>query len=441
MSVNRIPILVWGTLTASTANLLAVPSVNPHLFPAMDGPSNRTHFYAISGKGSLAVAAPFWVFGYLWVYALVLPGMGIVSDALPIFCRRPLVGYALVAISTMSTISSASASGCIICSRPVCPSSRFHFWCSQFRIAIPSAIAVFAWIATIWTGRPQFKTPFLFFAGFILLFVIGGVSGFMTASVALDWQFTDTYFIVAHLHYVLLGINVFPVVGGIHYWFPKFTGRMMDERLGKWTFWTMFVGFNLAFFPMHLIGLMGMPRRVYTYSAELGVGGYNLLISAGAFLFAAGILLLLVNIIRSRTAGAVAGPNPWDAPTLEWSVSSPPPPYNFAVIPVIASRHPLWEIGSTRLDRSTVRGGFVLDEGKETVGITVLDAEPDVILKMPGDSLLPLLAALGMMVIFCGMLLINFWVIGGRGCLDRAVALVWLAPRDHADTERAAVHG
>jgi cytochrome c oxidase subunit I+III len=264
----------------------------------------------------------------------------------------------------------------------------------------------------------------------------------MTASVALDWQLTDTYFIVAHLHYVLLGINVFPVVGGIHFWFPKITGRMMDERLGKWTFWTMFVGFNLAFFPMHLIGLMGMPRRVYTYSAELGVGGYNLLISAGAFLFALGFLLLLINIVRSRTAGAVAGPNPWDAPTLEWSVSSPPPPYNFAVIPVIASRHPLWEdrLDETT-DRSTVHGGFVLDAGKETVGVTALDAEPDVILKMPGDTLLPLLAALGIVVIFCGMLLLNFWVIGAGAVWIALVLLVWLAPRDHPDTERAAVHG
>ena len=444
MSVNRLPILVWGTLTASAANLLAVPAVSLACFLLWMDRRYHTHFYAISGGGQpLLWQHLFWVFGHPWVYALVLPGMGIVSDALPVFCRRPLVGYTLVAISTISTmilgfgvwVHHMFATGL-----PVVALSFFS--AASFVIAIPSAIAVFAWIATIWTGRPQFKTPFLFFAGFILLFVIGGVSGFMTASVALDWQLTDTYFIVAHLHYVLLGINVFPVVGGIHFWFPKFTGRMMDERLGKWTFWTMFVGFNLAFFPMHLIGLMGMPRRVYTYSAELGVGGYNLLISVGAFLFAAGILLLLVNIIRSRTAGAIAGPNPWDAPTLEWSVSSPPPPYNFAVIPVIASRHPLWEdrLNETA-DRSTVRGGFVLDEGKETVGITVLDAEPDVILKMPGDSLLPVLAALGMMVIFCGMLSINYWVMAAGAVWTALLLMVWLVPRDHANTERAAVYG
>jgi heme/copper-type cytochrome/quinol oxidase subunit 1 len=444
MSVNRLPILVWGTLTASVANLLAVPAVSLACFLLWMDRRYYTHFYAISGGGQpLLWQHLFWIFGHPWVYALVLPGMGIVSDALPVFCRRPLVGYTLVAISTVSTmilgfgvwVHHMFATGL-----PVVALSFFS--AASFVIAIPSAIAVFAWIATIWTGRPQFKTPFLFFAGFVLLFVIGGVSGFMTASVALDWQLTDTYFIVAHLHYVLLGINVFPVVGGIHFWFPKFTGRMMDERLGKWTFWTMFIGFNLAFFPMHLIGLMGMPRRVYTYSAELGVGGYNLLISFGAFLFAAGILLLLVNIIRSRTAGAIAGPNPWDAATLEWSVSSPPPPYNFAVIPIIASRHPLWE---DRLDespdRSTIHHGLVLDEGKETVGITVLDAEPDVILKMPGDSLLPLLAAVGMTVIFSGMLFIDYWIMAAGAVWTGLVLLVWLVPRDHARTERPTVYG
>lgn len=444
MSVNRLPILVWGTLTASVANLLAVPAVSLACFLLWMDRRYYTHFYAISGGGQpLLWQHLFWVFGHPWVYALVLPGMGIVSDALPVFCRRPLVGYTLVAVATVSTmilgfgvwVHHMFATGL-----PVVALSFFS--AASFVIAMPSAIAVFAWIATIWTGRPQFKTPFLFFAGFVLLFVIGGVSGFMTASVALDWQLTDTYFVVAHLHYVLLGINVFPVVGGIHFWFPKITGRMLDERLGKWTFWTMFVGFNVAFFPMHLIGLMGMPRRVYTYSAELGIGGYNLLISFGAFLFAAGILLLLINIARSRTAGAIAGPNPWDAPTLEWSVSSPPPPYNFAVIPVVASRHPLWEDRlDENADRSTLDRGLVLDEGRETVGVTVLDAEPDVILKMPGDSLLPLLAALGMTVIFSGMLFLNDWVMAAGAVCTGLVLLIWLAPRDHASRERPAVHG
>ncbi len=350
MSVNRLPILVWGTLTASVANLLAVPAVSLACFMLWMDRHFGTNFFTVNGGGQpLMWQHLFWVFGHPWVYALVLPAMGLVSDALPVFCRRPLVGYTLVAISTVSTmilgfgvwIHHMFATGL-----PVLSLSFFS--AASFVIAIPSAIAVFAWIATIWTGRPRFDTPFLFFAGFVLLFVIGGVSGFMTASVALDWQLTDTYFIVAHLHYVLLGINVFPVVGGIHFWFPKFTGRMLDERLGKWTFWTMFIGFNLAFFPMHILGLMGMARRIYTYPPELGFGGYNLLISIGAFIFATGVLMLLINVVRSLQSGDRASANPWDAPTLEWSVASPPPPYNFATIPVIASRHPLWEAPAER---------------------------------------------------------------------------------------------
>ncbi len=300
MSVNRLPILVWGTLTASAANLLAVPAVSLACFLLWLDRRYGTHFFDVAGGGQpLLWQHLFWIFGHPWVYALVLPAMGIVSDALPVFCRRPLVGYTLVAISTVATmilgfgvwVHHMFATGL-----PVMSLSFFS--AASFVIAIPSAIAVFAWIATIWTGRPQFTTPFLFFAGFVMLFVIGGVSGFMTASVALDWQLTDTYFVVAHLHYVLLGINVFPVVGGLHFWFPKMSGRMLDERLGKWTFWTMFIGFNAAFFPMHMTGLMGMPRRVYTYPAELGVGWLNLVSTIGAFVFAVGILLFLVNIWR-----------------------------------------------------------------------------------------------------------------------------------------------
>ena len=343
MSVNRLPILVYGTLTASIANLFAVPAVSLACFMLWLDRNFETNFFAASGGGQpLLWQHLFWVFGHPWVYALVLPAMGIVSDALPVFCRRPLVGFTLVAIATVSTmllgfgvwVHHMFATG-------LPPLALSFFSAASFVIAIPSAIAVFAWIATIWAGRPRFDTPFLFFAGFVLLFVIAGVSGFMTAALALDWQLTDTYFIVAHIHYVLIGINVFPVVGGIHFWFPKFTGRMLSERLGKWTFWVMFVGFNLAFFPMHVLGLIGMPRRVYTYPTGLGFSDLNLVISIGAFVFAFGVLLLLVNIARTLQSGTAVGPNPWDAATLEWSIPSPPPPYNFLTIPIVASRHPL----------------------------------------------------------------------------------------------------
>jgi cytochrome c oxidase subunit 1/cytochrome c oxidase subunit I+III len=292
-------------------------------------------------------------------------------------------------------------------------------------IVIPSAVAVFAWIATIWTGRPVRATPFLYFAGFVFLFVVGGVSGFMTAAVPLDWQLTDTYFIVAHIHYVLLGINVFPVLGGIHFWFPKMTGRLMSERLGRWSFWITFTGFNVAFLPMHLTGLLGMPRRIYTYPAGVGWDGLNMLTSIGAL----GVLLVVVNVIKSLKSGAIAGPNPWDAPTLEWATSSPPPPYNFLVIPTVASRHPLWE---NRLDetgeRSSMRVGPALDHGREILRTTPLDAEPDGPVDMPEDSLLPLVTALVVLAGFAALLAHHWWlalaaVIGTALC-----TLVWLTP-------------
>ena len=320
--------------------------------------------------------------------------------------------------------------------------SLSFFSAASFVIAVPSAVAVFAWIATIWTGRPQFTTPFLFFAGFILLFVIGGLSGFMTASVALDWQLTDTYFIVAHLHYVLLGINVFPVIGGLHFWFPKVSGRMRDERLGRWTFWTMFVGFNAAFFPMHITGLIGMPRRVYSYPAAMGVGGLNLISTVGAFVFAIGILLFLVNVVKSLNGGALTGNNPSDAPTLEWATTPPPPVYNFATIPQVSSRYPLWE---DRLDESAERSvfgdgaheGMLMDKGKETIGVSPVDAVPNVVLKMPGDSLLPFLLSIGMMALFLGMLAKSGTLIAAGVLVEIAILAVWLTPQPQAREEKS----
>ncbi len=296
------------------------------------------------------------------------------------------------------------------------PNTALSFFsAASMVIAIPSAVAVFAWLATIATGRLVVRTPFLFFAGFIVLFVIGGVSGFMTGSVPVDWQLTDTYFVVAHIHYVLIGINVFPVIGGIYFWFPKMTGRMLDERLGRWNFWTLFIGFNLGFFPMHITGLMGMPRRIYTYPAGVGWDTLNLITTVGSFLFAAGILLLIINIVVSLRRGRVAGPNPWDAPTLEWSVPSPPPPYNFAVIPIIASRAPLWEDRlQEQEDRSSLNTGLVLDHGREALATTALDAEPDVILKMPEDTPLPLLLALALVVMLAGLLAHVWWLSASR---------------------------
>jgi heme/copper-type cytochrome/quinol oxidase subunit 1 len=291
-------------------------------------------------------------------------------------------------------------------------------------------VAVFAWTATIWSGRPVITTAFLFFASMIVLFVIGGVSGFMTAAAPVDLQLTDTYFVVAHIHYVLIGINVFPVVGAIYYWFPKFTGRLLSETLGRWNFWTMFVGFNLGFFPMHLVGLAGMPRRVYTYPPGMGWDGANLVISLGSLLFAVGVLLLLINIAVSLKRGAAAGTNPWRAPTLEWAVPSPPPPYNFAVIPIIESRHPLWEEALAETPRrSQLDEGLLLDQGRETIGTTPLDGRPDLIVNMPEDTLTPLTLALGLATMFAGALGHIWWLAVLGGLVVAASLIAWFWPK------------
>jgi len=374
----------------------------------------------------------FWMFGHPWVYAVVLPAMGIVSDALPTFCRRPLVGYSAVALSTMATMLLGFGVWIHHMFATGLPTLALSFFsAASMVISIPSAVAVFAWLATIWLGRPVFNTPFLFFAGFVILFVIGGLSGVMTAAVPLDLQLNETYFVVAHLHYVLLGINVFPVVGGIYYWFPKFFGRMMSETLGKWSFWVMFVGFNLGFFPMHVAGLLGMPRRIYTYAPHMGWTTVNILTSVGSFVFAAGILLFLVNILVSLKRGVPATSNPWDAPTLEWAVPSPPPAYNFAVIPFVASRHPLWEdrLGEGT-GRSSLEQGYLLMEGRETIGTTPLDATPDIILKMPDDSYAPFFLGLFSALVFAGLLLHwrDFTLLMAAAC--SLSLMVWMWPRN-----------
>lgn len=265
MSINRMPFFVWGTLTASAGNLFAVPAVSLAFFMLWMDRQFGTHFFDPAGGGSpLLWQHLFWMFGHPWVYAIVLPAMSIVSEALPVFCRRPLVGYSVVALSTVLTMVFGFGVWVHHMFATGLPSMSMSFFgAASNAIVIPSAVAVFAWIATIWTGRPVFTTAFLFLAGFVLLFVIGGVSGFMTAATPFDWQLTDTYFVVAHIHYVLIGINVFPVVGGIYYWFPKMTGRLMDERLGRWNFWTMFLGFNLAFFPMHILTAIKLSRRAW----------------------------------------------------------------------------------------------------------------------------------------------------------------------------------
>jgi len=326
MSINRMPILVWGTLTASIANLVVVPAVSLGFFMLWMDRQFGTDFFQPRGGGQpLLWQHLFWMFGHPWVYAIVLPSMGMVSDGLPVFCRRPLVGYSLVALGTVATMILGFGVWVHHMFATGLPGLSLAFFSgASFIITFPSMIAIASWIATIWLGRPVITTAFLFFASTILLFVIGGVTGVMTASVPADWQLTDTYFVVAHLHYTLIGINVFPVVGATYFWFPKMTGRLLDERLGRWNFWLMFWGFNIAFLPMHLTGLFGMPRRVYTYPDDFGFDTLNMITTVGSFILAVGVLLLLINMWKSRRSGAIAGIIPGALPP--WNGRRPPRP-------------------------------------------------------------------------------------------------------------------
>ena len=387
------------------------------------------HFFDASHGGQpLLWQHLFWIFGHPWVYIVVLPAMSMASDMIPAFSRRPLVGYAYVAFSTVAVgiigfgvwVHHMFADGQSMV-------SLTFFSGASMIIAIPSAVSVFAWIATIWQGRPVFRTAFLFLVGFIVLFVIGGVSGVVTASAPFDWQATDSYFVVAHLHYVLVGINLFPVVGGRLLLVPEDDGPADVGAAGPVELLDDVPRVERGFFPMHILGLLGMPRRIYTYAAGSGWTAWNMVVSIGSFVFAFGFLLFLVNVWWSRRHGAPAPANPWRAGTLEWSVASPPPPYNFARIPRVGSRHPLWE--SEIGERATVLGeGPPLDDGHEAVSTTAREARPTAVLRMPGDSLWPFYLSVAALFLFYA-LLFDRWVLAGAAAASMAACLIgWLWP-------------
>jgi cytochrome c oxidase subunit 1 len=283
---------------------------------------------------------------------------------------------------------------------------------ASMMIAIPSGIQIFCWIATIWSGRPRFAVPFLFVLGFVVLFIIGGFTGVMIASVPFDQQVHDTYFIVAHFHYVLIGGAVFPLFGAFYYWFPKITGRMLSETLGRWNFWLFFIGMNLTFFPMHQLGFEGMPRRVYTYLPETGWGDLNLLASIGAGLIAVSMVIFVVNVAASLRGGVPAPDNPWGGETLEWATSSPPRPYNFVHIPVVESRAPMWEQAGTM----PVVTGLRTDV-RDTLVTTLLDAEPDSKHRHPTPTIWPFLTAVATTILFVTLIFTPWGVVIGTPLL------------------------
>ncbi len=325
MSVNRMPLFCWAILATSLAVVFAVPSLTCTSMLLELERLFGFHFFDTSAGGDpLLWQHLFWIFGHPDVYIIFLPAVGIVSTIVPVFSRRPIVAYSWVALATVMTALLGFGVWVHHMFAVGLPQISMVFIAAvSMMIAIPSGVQVFAWLATIWSGRPVVATPFLYVLGFLLTFVVGGLTGVMFAVIPFDQQVTDTYFVVAHFHYVLFGGAVFPILAGIFYWMPKITGRMAAERLGQASFWLVFVGFNVAFFPMHISGLLGMPRRVYTYEPDLGWNTTNLISTLGAYLLAIGLVAVVASVVWGLLRGAPAGPNPWNANTLEWSVPSP----------------------------------------------------------------------------------------------------------------------
>ena len=393
MTMMRMPVFIWMTLITSILLVLAFPVITVGLVELVLDRNFGTHFFDTSGGGDpIMWQHLFWVFGHPEVYILILPPMGVVSEILPTFSRKPLFGYPVVIFSgiVIGFMSWAVWSHHMF-TTGMGPTALTVFTITTMLIAVPTGVKIFNWIGTMWGGSIEFKTPMLFAIGFISLFIIGGLRGVSHAVAPSDFQQQDTYYIVAHIHYVLFGGSIFGILAGMYYWFPKLTGRMMGEGLGKWNFWLTFIGMNLTFFPMHFVGMTGMPRRIYTYGEEFGWGLLNSLSSLGYVVLFIGMLLLVINIIQSLRNGRVAGHDPWDAPTLEWSISSPPPVYNFAEIPRVEGRDPYW----TTKRRAEAAGQPVAGP----------EARVDVsTIHMPSPSYWPAFAAVGVVLIAAGLL-------------------------------------
>jgi cytochrome c oxidase subunit I+III len=425
MSLNRIPLFVWSQLVTAFMIMFAMPSIMVASGLLALDRLVATHFFNPSeGGDAILWQHLFWFFGHPEVYIIFLPAMGMVSMVLAAFTRRPVFGYTALVLALVSTgfigfglwVHHMFATG-------LPQLGQSFFTAAGMMIAIPSGVQIFCWLATLWSGRPRFATPLLFILGFVAIFTIGGLSGLMLAAVPLDLQVHDTYFVVAHFHYVLIGGAVFPLFGGLYFWLPKMIGRRMSERMGKWSFWLLFTGFNLTFFPMHQLGLHGMPRRVYTYPSSMGWGDLNLLASVGAGLLGLGVLVFAVNFLWSRTHGELAGDNPWDAPGLEWATSSPPPPYNFLHLPTVRGRSPLWD---PEPNQPVVVG--LRTDLREVLVTRTLDAEPDSKEVQPGASLWPLALAVASGVGFVGAIFTPWGL--PAGIVVATVALVgWFWPR------------
>jgi cytochrome c oxidase subunit 1 len=345
MHLGRMPLLVWLNLVMSGMVLIAVTPLSAAQIMLLVDRYLGGHFFDTQAGGSATLWMHFfWIFGHPEVYILILPAFAFISEIVPVFSRKPIFGYpVMVGATVFIGFVSMSVWAHHMFTIGMNSYANSFFTITSMAVGIPTGIKIFNWLGTMWGGRIQFKTPMLFCIGFLFQFLIAGLTGIMLASSPFDWQLSNSYFVVAHFHYVIVGGILFALFAALYYWYPKIMGRMLSESLGKLHFWLFVIGFHLTFDVMHIPGILGMPRRIYTYEPSRGWDSLNLIVSVGAIVQAIAILTFVWNLIRSHWKGARAGNDPWDAWTLEWSISSPPPAYNFAAIPVVASRRPLWD--------------------------------------------------------------------------------------------------
>jgi cytochrome c oxidase subunit I+III len=443
MSLNRMPLFAWYLLVVAFMIVVGFPPlVLGSILLEVERAFGLPFFDPGRGGDPLLWQHLFWLFGHPEVYILFLPGAAIVSTIVPTFARHPIVGYGWVVAAIVATgFLSFGLWVHHMFTVGIPYLGDIFFSAASMMVAVPTGIQVFSWIATLLAGRPVFGLPMLYLFGFLFTFVIGGLTGVMVAFVPFDWQVHDTQFVVAHLHYVLVGGVVFPLIAGAYYWMPHVTGRMPSERLGRVAFWLIFAGMQLTFFLMHLTGLLGMPRRVYTYEAGLGWDWLNLLSSIGGFVTAAGFALLLLDLFVHARVGALAPRNPWGATTLEWAMATPAPSYNMASLPPIDSRDPLQ--AHPDLAARAAAGAFHFGEAhpdrRETMAVDVLTGRPDHVLLLPGPTWLPLIAATAAAGFFVSFLLSWYLLAAGAAVATLVVLLAWVwqsgAKADPAPTD------
>lgn len=433
MTLNRIPIFVWGEIAFALMVVFALPPLTvANLFLFLDRRFGFNFFDAAAGGDPVLWQHLFWIFGHPEVYLVVLPAFGLVSAIIPTFTRQRMIGYTYIVLAEVAVALISFGVWVHHMFTVGLPDVALGFIAAaSFMVVIPSAVQVFAWIATSIAGKPRLETPLLFVYGFIVLFVMGGVTGAMFSAIPFDQAVHDSYFVVAHFHYVLAGGAVFPMFAGLYYWAPKMIGRLMSELWGKVSFWLMFVGFNLAFFPMHISGLLGQARRTYTYDAGLGWDLPNLVSTIGSFVLAIGVGVTFVNWFWTRRQGKTSGNDPWGGETLEWATTSPPPVYNFVTIPEIRSREPLWDQPELVEGYQPVEmGGRPLLGGHITLSTSSLDAGPQAEVPMPHDSPWPLLLTVALSVTLYGILFSSIVVTGLGAGASMGAVVGWFWPRE-----------